>query len=44
MQFEIKNERGHYILNVNGKFYGSYDSFSEAVKDIELIRAEKEEG
>lgn len=43
MQFEIKSERGHYILNVNGKFYGSYDSFGEAVKDIELIRAEKEE-
>ena len=43
MQFEIKSERGHYILNVNGKFYGSYDSFSEAVNDIELIRAGKEE-
>lgn len=40
--FEIRHENGHYILLVDNRFYGSYDTFTEAVDDIEAIKAEKE--
>ena len=42
-EFEIKNVMGHYILNINGQFYGSYDSFTEALKDVEAFKEQKEE-
>ena len=32
-QYDIHQEHGHYVLKVNGRFYGSYDCFMEAVKD-----------
>lgn len=32
---EIKNEHGHYVLYISGKFAGSYDTFMEAVKAYE---------
>ena len=42
MKVEIKQEYGHYEMYVNGTFYGSYDSFSEAAKDLELMNKNKE--
>ena len=42
MKFEIKNERGHYVMYVNDIFYGSYDTFGEAVDDMEAVKTEKE--
>lgn len=42
MKFEIKQEYGHYVLYVEGKFYGSYDTVLEAAKDIDEIKATKE--
>lgn len=42
MNIEIKQKYGHYEMYVDGNFYGSYDTVLEAVKDLELIRAEKE--
>lgn len=32
---DIKNENGHYVVYVNGKFYGSYDTIVEAAKDVD---------
>ena len=42
MKFEIKQEFGHYVMYVNGKFYGSYDTVAEAAKDIERIQTGEE--
>lgn len=42
MKFEIVQERGHYVMYVNGKFYGSYDTMTEAANDIDEIKAGKE--
>ena len=42
MKFEIRQEMGHYVMYVDGKFYGSYDTVSEAADDIDAIRAETE--
>ena len=42
MKFEIKNERGHYVLYVDGTFYGSYDTMCEAANDIEEVKKERE--
>ena len=39
--FEIVYKEGHYIMQINQKFYRSYGTFSEAVKEIERIRAKK---
>ena len=35
MQTEIKCEHGHYVVYVNGKFYCSADTYSEAKREIE---------
>lgn len=35
MRFDIRRERDHYVLEIDGKFYGSYDTFSEALMDLE---------
>jgi len=35
MRYEIRSERGHYVVYLNGIFYGSYDSYVEALKDME---------
>ena len=35
MRFDIRRERDHYVLEINGEFYGSYDTFSEALMDLE---------
>ena len=40
--FEIIYEKGHYIMQINRKFYRIYGTFAEAVREIERIRAEKE--
>lgn len=37
MKYEIKVSRGYYILCINGKFFGSYDTYSEAEKDAEMF-------
>lgn len=42
MKFEIRNEMGHYVMYVNDKFYGSYDTMSEAVEEIDAIMENKE--
>lgn len=42
MKIEIRQEMGHYVAFVNGKFYGSYDTFTEAAKDIDAMRTDKE--
>lgn len=39
MQFdirhEIKHQGNHYRLDIDGKFFGNYDTFSEAVLALE---------
>lgn len=42
MKIEIKQEYGHYAMYIDGKFYGSYDTFTEATLDAEEFRAGKE--
>lgn len=42
MKIDIKQEYGHYVMYVNGKFYGSYDSFKEAMDDADILTVEKE--
>ena len=37
MRYDIKSEYGHYVLYVNGRFYGSYDSVSEASLEIDAL-------
>lgn len=32
---EIKHEGGRYVLYISGKFAGSYDTFTEAVRAYE---------
>ena len=39
---EIRQDHGHYTMFINGKFYGNYDTFTEAVKDLEILENEKE--
>ena len=34
MATEIKSTQGHYEVYIDGKFYCSADSYSEAVKEI----------
>lgn len=41
MRFDIRRERGYYRLEINGEFYGNYDTFSEALNDLEELMAEK---
>ena len=40
MKIEIKQEYGHYVLYINGKFEGSYDTVTEAAKDADAILEE----
>lgn len=35
MQTEIKCEHRHYVVYVDGKFYCSADTYSEAKREIE---------
>lgn len=37
MRYSIRNEHGHYVLYVNGRFYGSYDTVSEASSEIDAL-------
>jgi uncharacterized protein YxjI len=36
--YEIKQNNGHYELYVNGKFYCSADTFTEAAQEIDRMR------
>lgn len=40
--YEIKSTNGHYELYVNGKFYCSADTFTEAAQEIDRIRWKEE--
>lgn len=40
MNCDIRQEHGHYRLEIDGKFAGNYDTFSEALTELEK---EKEE-
>jgi hypothetical protein len=40
MSIEIKNEHGHYVVYINGTFYGSYDTMTEAAQDIDDYKKE----
>lgn len=40
MNCDIRHEYDHYRLEINGKFAGNYDTFSEALTELEK---EKEE-
>lgn len=42
MRFDIRREFGHYRLEVDGKFYGNYDTFAEAMNDLEELMHEKQ--
>jgi len=42
MKVEIKQVYGHYAMYINNQFYGNYDTFSEAIKDFEEMKKEKE--
>ena len=35
MEVEIRHEYGHYVAFVDGKFFGSYDTASEAARDVD---------
>ena len=35
MSYKIIPKYGHYEVHINGKFYCSADTFSEAVKEVE---------
>ena len=40
MSIEIKNENGHYVVYIDGIFYGSYDTMTEAAQDIDEYKKE----
>ena len=40
MSIEIKNEHGHYVVYIDGTFYGSYDTMTEAAQDIDEYKKE----
>lgn len=42
MNFEIRQNFGHYELFVNGQFHGSFDTMKEAADEIEAIRRKEE--
>lgn len=35
MSVRIVHERNHYVVYVNGKFFCSADTYTEAVKEVE---------
>lgn len=35
MSYKIVSKRGHYEVYINGKFYCSADTRSEAIKEVE---------
>lgn len=39
MKYRIVHERDHYVLYLNGAFFGSYDTVNEAIDDIECFMA-----
>lgn len=41
--YEIRHNNEHYELYVNGKFYCSADTFTEAAKEIDNMRFKGEE-
>lgn len=36
--FEIRHERGHYEVYINGVFYCSADTYGEAANEIETYK------
>ena len=38
MRYDILRKYGHYELYVNGRFYGSYDTWNEAAKEVDELR------
>lgn len=40
MTTEIKELYGHYVVLINGKFYCSADSYSEAFQDVCELESE----
>lgn len=42
MNVQILLKNGYYSLYINGRFYGNYDTFPEAVRDLESLKGEKE--
>lgn len=34
MTYKIKPDRGHFLVYIDGKFYCSADTMSEAIKEI----------
>ena len=42
MSVEITQEHGHYSMYIDEEFYGNYDTFTEAVQDLETLEKEKE--
>lgn len=42
MKIDIQQKNGHYEVYINGQFYGSYDTMSEAAKDADSFIREKE--
>lgn len=43
LKYEIKYEHGHYVAYRNGMFFGSYDTITEAAKDIDSEMASRHE-
>ena len=41
MKCEIKSVNGHYELYANGLFHGSYDTFLEAAKELDILKADE---
>lgn len=41
--YEIIMRNGRYVLKINNQIYKSYGTFAEAVREMEAIKAEKEE-
>ena len=37
MRYDIRHEGDHYALYVNGQFYSSHDTVSEAANEIDSI-------
>ncbi len=43
MKFDIRQEHGHYELYVDGVFYGSFDTATEAAQSADEIKDNKED-
>lgn len=40
MKYEIIDVRGHYEIYINGNFYCSVDTYTEAIREIENYEKE----